>query len=112
MPAVAFLFRSAAIALALAAAACAKVDPHAGKPDSGLSPSANDDSRNNDDDGRGGGGGDVAQVADVVEVAIGPTEDGPNCGVSMFALDRVPPDVLILLDRSGSMAAPALDSVR
>lgn len=32
-----------------------------------------------------------------------PSADGPNCGLVKFTLERVPPDVLIVLDKSGSM---------
>ncbi|HET6284351.1 MAG TPA: vWA domain-containing protein [Polyangia bacterium] len=33
----------------------------------------------------------------------GPSADGLNCGLTMFKLERLPPDVLLVLDRSGSM---------
>jgi von Willebrand factor type A domain len=48
--------------------------------------------------------------------SIGPTSDGSvaptsdaNCGLSTFALERLPPDVLITLDRSASMDQFILD---
>jgi hypothetical protein len=33
----------------------------------------------------------------------GPSADGPNCGLERFAVERLPPDVLIVLDKSTSM---------
>jgi hypothetical protein len=32
-----------------------------------------------------------------------PTADGPNCGLQRFAVERLPPSVLIVLDKSASM---------
>jgi hypothetical protein len=44
----------------------------------------------------GGGGGGTG-------TGTGPGLDGPNCGSSKYGLENVPPDLLIVLDRSGSM---------
>jgi hypothetical protein len=33
----------------------------------------------------------------------GPSADGPNCGLTRFAVQRLPPNVLIILDKSTSM---------
>jgi hypothetical protein len=35
---------------------------------------------------------------------VGVATDGPSCGVKTFGLTKVPPDLLIVQDRSGSMA--------
>lgn len=49
---------------------------------------------NNDAGGLGGSSGN----------GDGPTADGLNCGLATFQLERLPPDVLIVLDKSGSMS--------
>jgi hypothetical protein len=36
-----------------------------------------------------------------------PTPDGANCGATQYGLQNVPPDLLIILDKSGSMADQA-----
>jgi hypothetical protein len=36
--------------------------------------------------------------------AMSPNPDGANCGLSQYGLENVPPDLLIVLDKSGSMA--------
>jgi hypothetical protein len=36
-----------------------------------------------------------------------PNADGPNCGQSQYGLENIPPDLLIILDKSGSMAQQA-----
>jgi hypothetical protein len=51
-----------------------------------------------------GSGGGVAQTD---AGGSGPSADGPNCGLSTFALQSLPPDVLIVLDKSASMNEPA-----
>ena len=38
-----------------------------------------------------------------------PTADGHNCGLQQYGLQNVPPDLLIILDKSGSMANDAMD---
>ena len=38
-----------------------------------------------------------------------PTADGRNCGLQQYGLQNVPPDLLIILDKSGSMANDAMD---
>jgi hypothetical protein len=59
-----------------------------------------------DEGGYRGGGG-----ADLSDGGVTLNADGPNCGRTTFALQRVPPDVLILLDRSLSMEEPAGDAL-
>jgi hypothetical protein len=39
-----------------------------------------------------------------------PTADGANCGLNQFGLQNVPPDLLIILDKSGSMADDEMDN--
>ncbi|MEA2699238.1 MAG: hypothetical protein QOI66_3509 [Myxococcales bacterium] len=56
-------------------------------------------------DAASGSGGSVSPLGDG---GITPTTDA-NCGLSMFNLERLPPDVLITLDRSASMDEPILD---
>jgi hypothetical protein len=38
-----------------------------------------------------------------------PSPDGKNCGAVQVGLENVPPDLLIVLDKSGSMARDAMD---
>jgi hypothetical protein len=38
-----------------------------------------------------------------------PTPDGANCGLQQFGLQNVPPDLLIIQDKSGSMANDLMD---
>jgi hypothetical protein len=38
-----------------------------------------------------------------VTTADGGTDDGGNCGAMEFALQRIPPNVMLVIDRSGSM---------
>jgi hypothetical protein len=38
-----------------------------------------------------------------------PSADGLNCGLQQYGLQNVPPDLLIILDKSGSMANDAMD---
>jgi len=49
--------------------------------------------------GGGGGGGRPGDGG-----SIDPTMDALNCGVQDFPLQRLPPDLLIVLDQSGSMS--------
>jgi hypothetical protein len=35
---------------------------------------------------------------------VTPSPDGPNCGLQQYGLQNVPPDLLMILDKSGSMA--------
>ncbi len=39
-----------------------------------------------------------------------PTADGRNCGTNSFGLQNIPPDLLIVLDKSGSMADDQMDN--
>ncbi|HTA19816.1 MAG TPA: vWA domain-containing protein [Polyangia bacterium] len=39
-----------------------------------------------------------------------PTADGHNCGLQQYGLQNVPPDLLIVLDKSGSMANDQTDT--
>ena len=40
---------------------------------------------------------------------VAPTPDGANCGLQQYGLQNVAPDLLIILDKSGSMANDAMD---
>lgn len=103
------------IALVVAVAACAKVDnPHVSPDGSPSPPAVRVDSAVEGGDAMVGhtvdlADGPVGRPLDLADAPVGPTADGLNCGITTFALERMPPDVLIVLDKSQSMADSAQD---
>ena len=53
--------------------------------------------------GAGGGSGGAGGMGGGGGGGGGSPDGGTNCGVQDFTLDRLPPDLLIILDKSGSM---------
>jgi hypothetical protein len=55
---------------------------------------------------QGGGGGVVIHLVDATSVSSGPTlpTEDANCGLVPFDVSRKPADLLLVLDRSGSMS--------
>jgi hypothetical protein len=57
----------------------------------------------------GGGTGTTGGGGTRTGTGTPPSLDGPNCGLQQYGLQNVPPDLLIILDKSGSMANDAMD---
>jgi hypothetical protein len=73
----------------------------AAQPGTGPGQSSNPFGAHNGSNGGGGtsGGANSSGTA--------PSLDGPNCGLQQYGLQNVPPDLLIVLDKSGSMKEKA-----
>jgi Mg-chelatase subunit ChlD len=102
-------FASLAVALSFAACGAPKVSTNSGS-GSDPGPDTNRPSGSGGSSGRGnspsGPSINLPDASSVVDVGPPPVSEDANCGLKNFNLERRPAEMLLILDRSGSMRDP------